>query len=98
VTRADLPPGAQAAQAAHAALMFAACHPGTGAADGVLVVLAAAGELELCRLAEDAARGGYLTATWTEPDLGGQVTAVAVYDAARLCARFPLALREGVSR
>jgi hypothetical protein len=86
-------------QAAHAALEFSLRHPAAAAAwardGGFLLLLAAGGELALCRLAADAGQGGYPAAVFREPDLGGQVTAVAVAGAGRLCSRYPLALQGG---
>jgi hypothetical protein len=99
VTRADLPPAAQAVQAAHAALEFSVRHPATAAAwadaGGSLLVLAARDELALYWLLDTAGRGGHPTAAFREPDRGGALTAVAVHEARRLCARYPLALPEG---
>jgi hypothetical protein len=100
VTRADLPPGIQAVQSAHAALAFAIAYPGQVAAwsraGGFLVLLAARDEAALHALAGDARAARFPAAVFCEPDLDGALTAVAVHGAARLCARYPLALREGV--
>jgi len=97
VTRADLPPAAQAVQAAHAALAFAVTHPGHAAAwsraGGFLILLAAPDEAALHDLAARAA--GCPAAAFREPDLGGALTAVAVHGAGRLCARYPLAFPAG---
>lgn len=101
MTRADLPPAVQAVQAAHAALEFSVRHPAAAAAwaaaGGSLLILAARDELALCWLLDDAARSGHPAAAFREPDLGGALTAVAVHQAGRLCARYPLALRGEVT-
>jgi hypothetical protein len=97
VTRADLAPAVQAVQAAHAALAFSVSHPDTAAAwapGGSLLLLACAGEHELRWLLADAARLGRQAVPFHEPDLGGALTAVAVYEAPKLCRRYPLALKE----
>ena len=102
MTRADLPPGAQAVQGAHAALEFSVRHPDLASAwareGGSLLLLAAADELALCWLLADAQRDGYQAVPFCEPDLGNALTAVAVYGASRLCSRYPLALRGGDNR
>ena len=102
VTRADLPPGMQAVQGAHAALEFSVRHPDLVSAwardGGSLLFLAAADELALCWLLADAERDGHQAVPFCEPDLGNALTAVAVYGAARLCSRYPLAMRGGDNR
>jgi hypothetical protein len=97
VTRADLPPGTQACQAAHAALDFAVTHPELVAkwhsTSNTLVVLAAPDELALHWLADDARASGFRTVHFYEPDLGDCLTAVALEPAAhRLVSHLPLAL------
>ena len=95
MTRADLPPGAQACQAAHAALDFAFAHPGPAAgwhaSSNTLVLLAARDELALRWLCDDAAEAGHRLVRVHEPDLGGALTAAALEPAAhRLVRRLPL--------
>lgn len=88
----------QGVQAAHAALAFSVEHPELTAdwsPGGTLLLLAAPDELALCWLAADAERDGLPSASFYEPDLGGALTAVAVYGAGKLCSRYPLA-GEGV--
>lgn len=89
----------QAVQAAHAALEFAVRHPVTVSSwshgEGSLLLLAASDELALLRLLTGADRDGCRSAPFREPDLGDALTAVAVYGASRLCARYPLALPGG---
>lgn len=98
VTRSDLKPGAQLAQSCHAVASFAVAHPeahrawATGEAN--VVCLSAGDELELERLLEQAARAALPSAAFREPDLGGELTAIALAgDAARLVSTLPLALR-----
>lgn len=102
VTRADLPPAVQAVQSAHAALDFAVAHPAVTAgwhtASNTLVLLAAPDEVALDRLAVDAAAAGCPVSEFREPDLAGQLTAVALGpDACRLVRRLPLTLRGEVN-
>jgi hypothetical protein len=82
---------------AHAALEFAAAHPAIIAewltTSNVLVVLAAADELSLGWLCDDAGAAGYRSVRFHEPDLGGALTAAAFEPAAhRLLAHLPLVL------
>jgi hypothetical protein len=100
VTRADLPPGTQAAQAAHAALDFAIRHPDLVGdwhrISNTLVVLAAPDELSLGWLCTDAGTAGLRVVRFHEPDLGHALTAAAFEPAARrLVAHLPLLLRDG---
>lgn len=90
----------QACQALHAALRFAVEQPDVTAdwisTSEYLVLLAVPGEYELASLAMDAA--GYRQAAFREPDLNGQLTAVAFEPAtAPLLSSFPLALRREVT-
>jgi hypothetical protein len=97
VTRDDLPPGTQACQAAHAAFDFAVAHPALvrdwHRTSNTLVILAAADELSLGWLCDDAVAVGLRVVRFHEPDLGGALTAAALEPAAhRLVSRLPLAL------
>ena len=81
----------------HAALDFAVAHPALVARwhgdSNTLVVLAAPDELALSWLCADARALGLLAVPFSEPDLGGALTAVALEPAARrLVAHLPLAL------
>jgi hypothetical protein len=59
-------------------------------------VLAAAGELSLGWLCDDAAAAGLRVVRFHEPDLGGALTAAAFEPAAtRLLSHLPLALSRG---
>lgn len=54
-------------------------------------------ELALAELATRATEEGIARTVWREPDLGNEITAVALEPgevAARLCAQLPLALRD----
>lgn len=100
MTRADLPPGDQAVQAAHAALDFAAAEPVIfrrwQQSSNTLALLAAPDELELCWLLERARRARVTAVPFREPDLGGELTAVALEPGGRaLCRTYPLALAGG---
>jgi len=97
VTRANLAPGTQACQAAHAALDFAVIYPDLvgdwHASSNTLVILAARDELELAWLCRDAESADLRTVRFHEPDLAGALTAAAFEPAAaRLLRAFPLAL------
>ncbi|WP_069164794.1 hypothetical protein [Nocardia altamirensis] len=99
MTRADLAPGIQVAQAAHAALDFAIAHPDLvvdwHTTSNVLVVLAAPDELSLGWLCTDGAAAGHRLVRVNEPDLDGALTAAAFEPAARrLVADLPLACTE----
>jgi len=98
VTRADLSPGQQAVQAAHALREFAAEHPEEDARwyarSNTLALLAVEDEASLLSLVERAGRLGVPFAAFHEPDRGDELTAVAFGPSARkLLARVPLALR-----
>jgi len=95
-----LPAAAQACQAAHAAIEFALSYPlltaDWHASSGVLVLLAAPGELELGRIRVDVAAAGLRAAPFHEPDLDGALTAIAVEPAGwRFLARLPAMLVNG---
>lgn len=99
--RADLPPGLQAAQAAHAAFQFFHEHPVIAGrwfvTSNYLIIVAVPDELALLDLISDASRLGIVRTGVREPDIGDEATAVAlapVPATRRLCASLPLALRE----
>ncbi|HET7014558.1 MAG TPA: peptidyl-tRNA hydrolase [Streptosporangiaceae bacterium] len=100
VTRANLEPGTQACQAAHAALDFAVTYPDLvgdwHASSNTLVILAVRDELELAWLCQDAESAGLRTVRFHEPDLAGALTAAAFEPAAarrlRALRALPLAL------
>jgi hypothetical protein len=90
VGRDDLPPGVQAVQAVHAALAYAASGhyvPET------LALLGVRDELDLCWLLDAAEEAGVPAVPFREPDLGDELTAVALGpEGARLCRKFHLLL------
>lgn len=93
----DLPPGLAAAQAVHAAFLFSQRHADTTTEwftrSQYLVIVTVPDEVALIRLVSQALDAGIEVATWHEPDMGNQTTAVALApgdDARRLCAQLPL--------
>ncbi len=99
VVRADLPPGSQAVQAAHAMRAFQAAHPDLERTwferSNTLALLSVPDEQALYRLLERATDRGLLHAAFREEDLGGQITAAAfepTQRSQRLCRSLPLAL------
>lgn len=98
VTRADLVPGQQAVQAAHALREFVEHHPEVDRAwytkSNTLAFLAVANEAALGVLLEQAERKGIAVAPFREPDRDNELTALALGPAAKkLCSRLPLALK-----
>jgi peptidyl-tRNA hydrolase len=98
--RADLTPGLQLAQAVHAMAQFAHDHPNEftpwQTRSNYLVVVAVDNEDELLELIVTISRKGLQRSAVREPDIGNQVTAVAIEpgaDAKRICAQYPLALK-----
>lgn len=99
ITRADLPPGAQAVQAAHAFRELIALYPNEEAAwyrvSNHIALLAARNERELANLLRAARDRGIPHASFREPDFGGQLTAIALAPgphARSICRKLPLAL------
>jgi hypothetical protein len=81
-------------QSSHAALCFTAEYPDIPVHDLPLVLLAVPDEPRLYALASDAMLAGLRIAPFYEPDLGNELTAIALEPAAaRLCRKLPLALR-----
>jgi peptidyl-tRNA hydrolase len=99
VTRADLPPGAIAAQSTHVALAFAVEHPEVfrvwhGGSNNI-VLLSVPDEGALVRLASRAVKADVECTFFKEPDFGDSVTAVAIGPSGwRLVSSLPLALRK----
>lgn len=98
IIRADLPPGAQAAQACHGLMAFAQTHSIVAnywyAKSNNLVVLQVPSEACLKHLAARAEDAGIDHAVFREPDFDDTVTAVAIEPAGkRLVSNLPLALR-----
>jgi peptidyl-tRNA hydrolase len=96
-----LAPGAQAAQAVHAALAFAAEQRKAQRAwyldSNNVVLLAAENEDHLQRLASLAQHAGLPLATFREPDFDNRLTGIAMLGAARLVSSLPLALRQAAA-
>ena len=82
VTRADLPAGAQAVQAAHALRQFIAEHPERDRewyeTSNYLALLVVPSEADLLRLYTKAERRGVPAAAFREPDQGDALTAIAL--------------------
>lgn len=82
LSRADLPPGLQAAQAAHAAFEFSLAHPDVMRKwhedSSYLILLSVPDEDTLLAWAEACTAAGVETALMIEPDLGDEATALAV--------------------
>jgi peptidyl-tRNA hydrolase len=99
--RADLPPGQQATQAVHGAFSFAHEHPKLAddwyEQSKWLVLLQVADEQELVWWHNRLLAAECVIQGWEEPDLGNELTAVAVAPsetARRMLAQLPLLLRE----
>jgi hypothetical protein len=101
VTRRDIAPGYQAVQSCHAIRQFTADHPERDQAwhsgSNYLSLLSVADEVELMRLIARAKDCGLRWSAWREPDVGGQITAIAIEPHPKtmeLCKGLPLALKE----
>jgi len=104
VTRRDIPPGYQAVQSCHAMRQFTADHPDRDGEwfnnSNYLALLSVADEIELMRLLAEAKDLGLRWSAFREPDIGGQITAIAIEPhnkTAKLCKDLPLALKEIMS-
>lgn len=99
ITRADLPPGQQAVQAAHAGRVFQHEHPIIERAwfetSNTLAFLKVANEPALARLLERARWKGYEASGFREPDRGNELTAIAIGPRGKsLCQSLAPALQE----
>lgn len=101
--RSDLCPGQQLAQSWHAGVDFAVKYPSITQrwhdTSNNVVVVAVPGEAEVMVLESMALTLGLKHHLVVEPDLDNAVTAIALEPgpmAKRLCAQFPLALKERV--
>ncbi len=101
VTRRDIAPGYQAVQSCHAMRQFTADHPERDKEwftnSNYLALLSVEDEVELMRLLTAAKDNGIKWSAFREPDVGGQITAIALEPHAKtveLCKSFPLALKE----
>ena len=98
VTRADLPPGQQAVQAAHALREFTERCPEEDRAwyhaSNTLALLVVEDEKHLRTLVQNAEKRGLPHARFHEPDRGGELTAAAIGPSGKkLVSRLSLALR-----
>ena len=100
VTRANLSAGYQTSQTVHAATTFMLEHPDLAstwhAKSDSVVVLAAPDERALIAFADKARARGIAVTTFREPDLGDELTAIALApgeQTRKLCSNFPLAGR-----
>lgn len=99
VVRADLPPGQQAVQAAHALQELNVHHGelvrGWYARSNTLAFLATKDELSLEKLHTKAQEHGFTCVQFREPDRDKELTALALGpEAARMVRHLPLALKE----
>jgi len=101
VTRRDIAPGYQAVQSCHAVAQFANEHYDRynewTTKSNYMALLSVADEVELMRLVTGAADYGLKWAAFREPDVGGQITAIAIephHKTVDLCKGLPLALKE----
>lgn len=101
VTRRDIAPGYQAVQSCHALRQFTHEHPEIDtewfSQSNYLALLSAENEIELMRLITHANDAGLRWSAFHEPDVGGQITAIALEPhpkSAALCKNLPLALKE----
>lgn len=99
VCRADLEPGYQAVQSVHAAIQFAMEHPEMTVRwfgdSNTLALLSAPNERALLILLERARRLGLKSSMFREPDIGNQITAIALEPGGMtswLCRKLPKAL------
>lgn len=92
MTRADLAPGDQAVQAAHAAIAFCHCHEVHP--DCTVVLLTVPDESALHDLGFELQLWLIPSTGFREPDLGGQLTAIATVES-RLVKDLPLAFPPG---
>jgi len=100
VTRADLSPGYQAVQSCHAIRQFTAEHPEIDhvwfTRSNYLALLSVNDLDELEDLYYEARRLGLAVSAFREPDIGDQITAIAIEphpDTQELCRSLPLALK-----
>ena len=101
ITRRDIAPGYQAVQSCHVMRQFTADHPDRDAewfkSSNYLALLSVETEVELMRLLVKAADIGLRCSAFREPDIGGQITAIAIEPSTQtveLCKNIPLALKE----
>ncbi len=98
VTHSDLPTGYQVPQTAHAAMEFAALYPEEWRewyrTSNSVIVLNTPNELKLYEFAEKLKKNNIKFAEFREPDIGNELTAIAICPGPmvkKLCSGFPLA-------
>ena len=101
VTRKDLFPGAQIAQAIHAITEFGFEHPDVysnwHSASNYICVLSAKNENELLSLIDRLIKKGIKFSIFREPDLDNEITAIAIepaIESKKICSSYSLALKE----
>ena len=101
VTRRDIAPGYQAVQSCHAMRQFTAEHPERDCEwftnSNYLALLSVTNEVELMKLISLASDHGLKWSAFREPDVGGEITAIAIEPhpkTAEICKALPLALKE----
>lgn len=101
VTRRDIAPGYQAVQSCHALRQFTADHPERDEEwfknSNYLALLSVEDEVELMRLITEAKDMGLRWSAFREPDVGGQITAIAIEPhpkTAELCKSLSLVLKD----
>lgn len=101
VTRKDLFPGAQIAQALHAFREFIEEYPSLDQewykTSNYIAILSAPDEGELERLSLRLTKKGIKHSLFREPDFDNELTAIAIEpgrDSKRACSSYPLALKE----
>lgn len=99
ITRQDLEPGYQAVQSMHALRQFTAEHPEIDKLwfdnSNYLGLLSVEDEVALYKLTEEAQRLNIQFSIFREPDIGNQMTAIALAPgpkSKKLCSRLKLAL------
>ena len=100
IGRSDLAPGYQAVQGMHAGIQFIFDHPDVASQwhlnSDYLCFLSVADEKALLEMVSQANSLGLKCSVFREPDIGNQVTAIALEPneaSKRLCSRLTLALK-----
>lgn len=101
ITRSDISPGYQAVQSMHALRQFTADHPEIDAQwyseSNHLALLSVNDEVNLMKLITKADSQNIRWSAFREPDIGGQITAIALepcVETMKLCKNLPLALKD----
>ena len=101
ITRRDLHPGYQAVQSSHAGIDFQHQYPEIAKQwneqSNYLIILSVENEVQLLKYLRKFKMYDLKTTTFREPDIGNQITAIAVEPSERskkICSNLPLALKE----